>query len=173
MSAHPWEFASGSAELLNLLRGLRSTPPVPAVPGTPSARSASSATSVQSVRRPLATPSAGSASSALDAAIARFTDAHPILPLLESAGLELKKVARTNGGEWAGPCPACGGRDRFCVWPTPRDGSARAWCRQCHRVGDALTWATTLAGRDPTVRGSIAATLRERGYLEERRGRRG
>ena len=29
----------------------------------------------------------------------------------------LKKVASTKGGEYAGPCPFCGGRDRFRVWP--------------------------------------------------------
>ena len=52
--------------------------------------------------------------------------------LLELVGrdTDLRKVARTCGGEWAGPCPRCGGRDRFRVQPyahpTPR------WtCRQC------------------------------------------
>jgi DNA primase len=48
----------------------------------------------------------------------------------------LRKVAATHGGEYAGPCPFCGGRDRFRVWPTSeRPGW---WCRQCDRKGDAL-----------------------------------
>ena len=28
---------------------------------------------------------------------------------------QLKKVANTNGSEYAGPCPFCGGQDRFRV----------------------------------------------------------
>ena len=39
----------------------------------------------------------------------------------------LNKVASTGGGEWAGPCPFCGGNDRFRVQP-----SANIWlCRHC------------------------------------------
>ncbi len=47
----------------------------------------------------------------------------------------LRRVASTNGGEYAGPCPFCGGRDRFRVWPE----RGRWWCRQCRRSGDAIT----------------------------------
>jgi hypothetical protein len=75
-------------------------------------------------------------------------------------------MARTNGGEWAGPCPLCGGRDRFRIWPNPSKRHPRAWCRQCGVSGDALAWATRFAGRDPADRGATAATLREAGYLE-------
>ena len=32
-------------------------------------------------------------------------------------GVQLKKAASSGGGEWAGPCPFCGGRDRFRVQP--------------------------------------------------------
>ena len=42
----------------------------------------------------------------------------------------LKKVARTGGGEWAGPCPFCGGKDRFRVQPFHPDGG-RYFCRGC------------------------------------------
>jgi DNA primase len=39
----------------------------------------------------------------------------------------LKKVASTGGGEYAGPCPFCGGNDRFRVQP-----SQNIWlCRKC------------------------------------------
>ena len=46
----------------------------------------------------------------------------------------LRKIATTAGGEYAGPCPLCGGRDRFHVQPAYpwRDGDTGAWfCRQC------------------------------------------
>lgn len=49
--------------------------------------------------------------------------------LLALAGHDtsLKKVANTEGGEYAGPCPFCGGDDRFRV-----QAEARRWlCRQC------------------------------------------
>ena len=51
---------------------------------------------------------------------------------------QLKKVASTKGGEWAGPCPFCGGQDRFRVWPSAdRPGW---WCRQCEKHGDAIAY---------------------------------
>ena len=47
--------------------------------------------------------------------------------LVELAGHSgLKKVASTRGGEWAGPCPFCGGRDRFRVQPA----TGLWFCRQ-------------------------------------------
>lgn len=57
----------------------------------------------------------------------------------------LKKAAGTNGGEWAGACPWCGGRDRFRVWAhlTP----PKWWCRQCERSGDAIDFLMGYAGK--------------------------
>lgn len=49
---------------------------------------------------------------------------------------ELKKVAQTNGGEYAGPCPFCGGEDRFRVWPKRNS----MWCRQCDYSGDLIDY---------------------------------
>ena len=46
---------------------------------------------------------------------------------LIGADTRLKKVASTGGGEYAGPCPFCGGRDRFRVQPE----KGRWWCRGC------------------------------------------
>src|SRR5438128_12353476 len=43
----------------------------------------------------------------------------------------LRKVATTRGGEWAGPCPFCGGRDRFRVQPE----KGLWFCRQCSPDG--------------------------------------
>ncbi len=50
----------------------------------------------------------------------------------------LKRVSSTNGGEYAGPCPWCGGNDRFHVWPN-RDNPGY-WCRQCQRTGNAVQY---------------------------------
>lgn len=52
----------------------------------------------------------------------------------------LVKVAGTDGGEWVGACPWCGGDDRFHVWPKPRNGRARWWCRGCDRHGDGIAY---------------------------------
>ena len=43
----------------------------------------------------------------------------------------LRQVASTNGGEWAGPCPICGGQDRFHIQPD------QDWwiCRGCQPKG--------------------------------------
>lgn len=43
----------------------------------------------------------------------------------------LKYVARTGGGEYAGPCPFCGGRDRFRLQPFNPDNGPRWLCREC------------------------------------------
>ena len=48
--------------------------------------------------------------------------------------------------EHAGPCPWCGGRDRFVVWP------ARWWCRQCERQGDATGGACAVLLSRPVFR---------------------
>lgn len=54
----------------------------------------------------------------LDVARARAAD---LLEVAHSHGAQLKK----SSGEWIGPCPACGGSDRFSIKP-----KARVWnCR--------------------------------------------
>jgi len=47
----------------------------------------------------------------------------------------LHRVASTRGGEWAGPCPRCGGRDRF-------HATGTWWfCRKCHpKRGDVIEY---------------------------------
>lgn len=66
----------------------------------------------------------------------------------------LKKAAGTNGGEWAGPCPVCGGEDRFRVWPTPTDnGNPSFWCRSCNISGDAITYLMKVRGQ--TFKGAV------------------
>ena len=58
------------------------------------------------------------------------------LDILSTIGADtvLKKVSSTNGGEYAGACPWCGGEDRFRVWPE----EGRFWCRSCEKRGDAI-----------------------------------
>ncbi|HET8626913.1 MAG TPA: primase-helicase zinc-binding domain-containing protein, partial [Thermomicrobiales bacterium] len=59
----------------------------------------------------------------------------------------LKKVATTRGGEYAGPCPFCGGRDRLRVQPE----RGRWWCRHCSedaRWQDALAYVMRRDGLD-------------------------
>jgi hypothetical protein len=58
------------------------------------------------------------------------------IDLVQLVGGGVKKVAGTKGGEYAGACPFCGGRDRFRVWPE----RGRWWCRQCERHGDAVSF---------------------------------
>ena len=42
-----------------------------------------------------------------------------------------------GGGEWCGPCPGCGGEDRFVVWPEHASGATggKYLCRNCAPEG--------------------------------------
>lgn len=57
------------------------------------------------------------------------------------------KAASTDGGEYSGPCPRCGGDDRFRVWPdaTPKP---HAWCRGCDWQPDTIDVLRELHGMD-------------------------
>lgn len=57
---------------------------------------------------------------------------------LISRDTTLRKVAGTHGGEYAGACPWCGGRDRFRVWPNAEKPGY--WCRQCGKKGDGIQY---------------------------------
>jgi len=67
---------------------------------------------------------------------------------LASKKVNLKKVASTHGGEWAGPCPACGGNDRFRVWPNANQGKGSYWCRSCDKSGDNIQFLIEFEGMD-------------------------
>ena len=45
----------------------------------------------------------------------------------------LPNLKRTSRREQHGPCPFCGGTDRFVVFE-----NGRGWCRQCGWKGDAI-----------------------------------
>jgi len=68
--------------------------------------------------------------------------AKPEQDLLSLIGRDVpfRRVGSTNGGEFAGPCPFCGGKDRFRVWPEHPSGRGRWWCRQCGKNGDAIAY---------------------------------
>jgi hypothetical protein len=66
----------------------------------------------------------------------------------------LHKWARTDGGEYAGPCPLCGGVDRFHAWPYRDRPGAR--CRQCHdRTMDPIDLVIWL-GKAPDFARAVA-----------------
>lgn len=55
---------------------------------------------------------------------------------LASRHTTLKRVAATHGGEFAGPCPLCGGQDRFHV----QQETNRWFCRRCTGDPQADGW---------------------------------
>ena len=65
-----------------------------------------------------------------------------LLDLLHTDGFTLKRVSSTNGGEYAGACPWCGGRDRFRIWPE----KGRYWCRGCGKHGDGIQYLRDYRG---------------------------
>jgi len=48
--------------------------------------------------------------------------------------------------EYAGPCPKCGGEDRFIVWPD-EGHSGGFWCRQCGFSGDGIEYLRQIENR--------------------------
>ncbi|RQW89909.1 MAG: alpha helicase [Geobacter sp.] len=56
-----------------------------------------------------------------------------LLSLFQNHG-RYNKVSSSKGGEYHGPCPKCGGNDRFIVWPERNS----FWCRQCEWNGDDI-----------------------------------
>jgi DNA primase len=84
-----------------------------------------------------------------------------LLELLKS-DIQLKRVAGTKGGEYAGPCPFCGGTDRFRVWPNHPSGTARWRCMGhkegragCGRGGDAIAYLVERGDITPAEAGRL------------------
>jgi DNA primase len=67
-----------------------------------------------------------------------------LLILNQEDGRTFKKVSTTNGGEYSGQCPFCGGQDRFRVWPNHNGG--RYWCRSCGKQGDTIQYLRDFRG---------------------------
>jgi len=67
------------------------------------------------------------------------------LDLLRGDGIQPVKVASSKGGEFASPCPGCGGEDRFHSWP--KEGKDGRWfCRGCQKSGDAIAYLREFRG---------------------------
>jgi hypothetical protein len=84
----------------------------------------------------------------------------------------LRKVSQTNGGEWQGPCPLCGGTDRFHVWPEQQEGKGSYWCRGCGVSGDNIQFLIDVEGmtyRDACSRLNIAPDLHFKPHLDRPR----
>jgi hypothetical protein len=81
-------------------------------------------------------------SSRTDAAFEAWVDRARLLPI-EAGLLDRPLALKRIGRELVGPCPACGGRDRFAINP-----SKGLWCcRHCNRGGnDAISLAMHVAG---------------------------
>ena len=60
----------------------------------------------------------------------------------------LNHVSGASGGEHSGPCPWCGGDDRFRCWPDHPSGATggRFLCRGCGRQGDGIAFLMELEG---------------------------
>lgn len=69
-----------------------------------------------------------------------------ILDLLARHALHPKRVSTSKGGEYASPCPACGGEDRFRCWPEQKNGEGSWWCRGCDKGGDCISFLREFDG---------------------------
>jgi hypothetical protein len=68
-----------------------------------------------------------------------------ILTLIsETAGIVYRHVSNSEGGVYRGPCPWCGGRDRFSIYPERRGGGYI--CNQCGSHGDAIQFLKDYSG---------------------------
>lgn len=59
--------------------------------------------------------------------------------LLSGQGFKQVGNSSAKGPEWQGPCPVCGGVDRFHVWPEQGQGGS-FWCRNCDKGGDLVEY---------------------------------
>lgn len=72
-----------------------------------------------------------------------------ILDLITARGLKPVKVSGTHGGEYASPCPGCGGRDRFRAWPEQQSRGCEGgtwFCRGCNQGGDCIQFLRIFDG---------------------------
>jgi len=65
--------------------------------------------------------------------------------LIDLVQTPLRRVSTNQGGEFHGPCPVCGGNDRFHVWPQQREHGS-FWCRGCGIGGDCITFLRKVEG---------------------------
>lgn len=70
-------------------------------------------------------------------------------------GSKIRKASSARGGEYHSPCPLCGGRDRFSIFPMQdggdlcqRHGLRGTWAcvRGCGKGGDLISWYMEIEG---------------------------
>lgn len=77
-----------------------------------------------------------------------------VIELVGEFGLTPKRHAVRGGGgdEYACPCPACGGTDRFVIFAGDNDGRGAYWCRDtgngCGKAGDNIQFCIDFLGMD-------------------------
>lgn len=87
-----------------------------------------------------------------------------LLDILKQDGFVMTKV---TDNEFAGPCPFCGGQDRFVTWPGKGRGG-KYWCRRCGLRGDMVDYlqsfrkmsykdARRMVSESKSVNGSVTA----------------
>lgn len=89
--------------------------------------------------------------------ISQLKKSHPLIQELIPG---LKKV---TANEYCGPCPECGGDDRFRV----KAETQTYWCRQCNAKGDILNYIELTTGKN------IKEQLAEAGLLDKPEGKTG
>lgn len=90
-----------------------------------------------------------------------------IIDAYESTGLVAKKKSTTKGGEWAGPCPICGGGDRFLLWPGQKSGEGSYWCRRCGKGGDLVQFLVDCCNYSYPEAFKAAGREKQSGYHRE------
>ncbi|WP_298827440.1 primase-helicase zinc-binding domain-containing protein [uncultured Piscinibacter sp.] len=91
-------------------------------------------------------------------------------PLLEIVMRDttLRRESASDGGSWAGPCPFCGGTDRFTCRPQgrPSEGLPPGWmCRGCRPKGGTVI--DYLIARDGlTFREAVDTLARDHGFAD-------
>ncbi|MDI3341884.1 MAG: primase-helicase zinc-binding domain-containing protein [Sphaerobacter sp.] len=87
-----------------------------------------------------------------------------IVQVLADAGHQVYDTGgysrRRDAREYAGPCPWCGGRDRFRVW---RGRDSGYWCRRCGVAGDVIALVRNLIPGCEGFLSAVAYLARELG----------
>lgn len=68
------------------------------------------------------------------------------MTILDLITTSMKRVSGNHGGEYHGPCPLCGGTDRFHIWPDQGDKGGTFWCRGCDKSGDGISYLKLVEG---------------------------
>lgn len=94
-----------------------------------------------------------------------------LLEIASKNGITFKRVGNRHGGEYHGPCPACGGTDRFHIWPEQGEHGT-FWCRGCQLAGDAIEYLMKIEGMNfPAACSQLGKALPEQEEYQKPRFR--